>query len=75
MENLFILRKNRNRGANAVDPGRFSSRQGEKPLRSGREKRLASDPQYYSEGNRWYDPATEREGGMCHFDFVRISFT
>ena len=43
--------------ANAVDLEDFLSRQGEKLLRSGREKRLASDHSITVRGNRWYDHA------------------
>ena len=46
--------------ANAVDLEDFLSRQGEKLLRSGREKRLASDHSITVRGNRWYDHATEK---------------
>lgn len=55
--------------ANAVDLEDFLSRQGEKLLRSGREKRLASDHSITVRGNRWYDHATEKGG--CAIDFVR----
>lgn len=48
--------------ANAVDLEDFLSRQGEKLLRSGREKRLASDHSITVRGNRWYDHATEKGG-------------
>ena len=55
--------------ANAVDLEDFLVRQGEKLLRSGREKRLASDHSITIRGNRWYDHATEK-GGFA-VDFVR----
>lgn len=54
--------------ANAVDLEDFLSRQGEKLLRSGREKRLASDHSITVRGNRWYDHATEKGG--CAIDFA-----
>ena len=55
--------------ANAVDLEDFLVRQGEKLLRSGREKRLASDHSITIRRNRWYDHATEK-GGFA-IDFVR----
>ena len=58
--------------ANAVDLEDFLSRQGEKLLRSGREKRLASDHSITVRGNRWYDHATEKGG--CAIDFVRMFY-
>ena len=48
--------------ANAVDLEDFLVRQGEKLLRSGREKRLAGDHSITIRGNRWYDHATEKGG-------------
>src|SRR5699024_9438676 len=47
----------------------FLERQGEKLLRSGREKRLASDRSITIRGNRWYDHET-REGGLA-IDFLQ----
>lgn len=58
--------------ANAVDLEDFLSRQGEKLLRSGREKRLASDHSITVRGNCWYDHATEKGG--CAIDFVRMFY-
>lgn len=58
--------------ANAVDLEDFLSRQGEKLLKSGREKRLASDHSITVRGNRWYDHATEK-GGFA-IDFVRMFY-
>ena len=58
--------------ANAVDLEDFLSRQGEKLLRSGREKRLASDHSITVRGNQWYDYATEKGG--CSIDFVRMFY-
>ncbi len=59
--------------ANQVDLEDFLSRQGEKLLRSGREKRLASDHSITVRGNRWYDHATEK-GGYA-IDFVRMFYS
>lgn len=56
--------------ANQVDLEDFLSRQGEKLLRSGREKRLVSDHSITVRGNRWYDHATEK-GGYA-IDFVQM---
>lgn len=55
--------------ANAVDLEDFLVRQGEKLLRSGREKRLASDHSITVRGNEWYDHASEK-GGLA-IDFVQ----
>ncbi len=55
--------------ANNVDLADFLSRQGEKLIASGREKRLASDHSITVRGNEWYDHAVEK-GGYA-IDFVR----
>lgn len=51
--------------ANAVDLEDFLARQGEKLLRSGREKRLDSDHSITVRGNEWYDHASEKRRS-CH---------
>ena len=58
--------------ANRVDLEDFLSRQGERLLRSGREKRLASDHSITVRGNRWYDHAAEK-GGYA-IDFVQMYY-
>lgn len=58
--------------ANAVDLEDFLTRQGEKLLRSGREKRLASDHSITVRGNGWYDHASEK-GGLA-IDFVQMFY-
>lgn len=58
--------------ANAVDLEDFLIRQGEKLLRSGREKRLASDHSITVRGNQWFDHASEK-GGLA-IDFVRMFY-
>ncbi|MEA4816971.1 MAG: DUF3991 and toprim domain-containing protein [Lachnospiraceae bacterium] len=58
--------------ANAVDLEDFLIRQGEKLLRSGREKRLDSDHSITVRGNEWYDHAAEKGG--CAIDFVRMFY-
>lgn len=58
--------------ANEVDLEDFLSRQGEKLLRSGREKRLASDHSITVQGNRWYDHAAGTGG--CAIDFVQMRY-
>lgn len=58
--------------ANAVDLEDFLTRQGEKLLRSGREKRLASDHSITVRGNEWYDHASEK-GGLA-IDFVQMFY-
>lgn len=55
--------------ANNVDLADFLSRQGEKLIASGREKRLASDHSITVRGNEWYDHAVEKGG--YSIDFVR----
>lgn len=58
--------------ANAVDLEDFLTRQGEKLLCSGREKRLASDHSITVRGNEWYDHASEKGG--CAIDFVQMFY-
>ena len=58
--------------ANAVNLEDFLTRQGEKLLRSGREKRLASDHSITVRGNEWYDHAAEKGG--CAIDFVQMFY-
>ena len=58
--------------ANAVDLEDFLTRQGEKLLRSGREKRLTSDHSITVRGNEWYDHAAEKGG--CAIDFVQMFY-
>lgn len=58
--------------ANAVNLEDFLIRQGEKLLRSGREKRLASDHSITVRGNEWYDHAAEKGG--CAIDFVQMFY-
>lgn len=58
--------------ANAVDLEDFLTRQGEKLLRSGREKRLASDHSITVRGNQWFDHASEKGG--CAIDFVQMFY-
>ncbi|MCQ5144466.1 DUF3991 and toprim domain-containing protein [Enterocloster bolteae] len=58
--------------ANAVDLEDFLNRQGEKLLKSGREKRLASDHSITVWGNEWYDHAVEKGG--CAIDFVQMFY-
>ena len=50
--------------ANTVDLEAWLSARGEKLIRSGKEKRLASDHSITIRGNEWYDHAT-REGGAA----------
>lgn len=58
--------------ANAVDLEDFLTRQGEKLLRSGREKRLDSDHSITVRRNEWYDHASEK-GGLA-IDFVQMFY-
>lgn len=50
--------------ANAIDLEAWLTAHGEKLLRSGREKRLASDRSITVRGNEWFDHAT-RKGGLA----------
>lgn len=58
--------------ANEVDLIYFLEMQGEKLLRSGREKRLDSDRSITIRGNRWYDHGNG-EGGLA-IDFVQYYY-
>ena len=48
--------------ANNIDLAAFLEMKGEKLMRSGREKRLASDRSITIRGNEWYDHSAERGG-------------
>ena len=58
--------------ANTVDLVELLRQRGEKLLRSGREKRLASDHSITVRGNEWYDHASEK-GGLA-IDFVQMFY-
>ncbi len=58
--------------ANEVDLIYFLEMQGEKLLRSGREKRLDSDRSITIRGNRWYDHGNG-EGGLA-IDFIQYFY-
>ncbi len=60
------------RQANGVDLEQFLIGQGEKLLKAGREKRLASNHSVTINGNTWYDHATEK-GGLA-ITFVRYFY-
>lgn len=62
--------------ANEVDLVDFLEMHGEKLLRSGREKRLASDRSITVRGNRWYDHEKERGGLSIDFlqEYYGLSF-
>lgn len=53
--------------ANGVDLTDFLTRQGEKLIPSGRDKRLARDHSVTIRGNQWYDHATGQGGGAVSF--------
>jgi len=55
--------------ANSVDLEQFLTRQGERLIPSGRDKRLASDHSITIHGNSWYDHSSDR-GGLA-IDFIR----
>lgn len=58
--------------ANEVDLVHFLEIQGEKLLKSGREKRLESDRSITIRGNRWYDHGNG-EGGLA-IDFIQYFY-
>lgn len=62
--------------ANRVDLEHFLLQQGERLLKSGREKRLASDHSITVRGNEWYDHATGQGGYAIEFvkRFYNLSF-
>lgn len=72
MAGYVYFTEEQKRRANQVDLEDFLSRQGEKLLRSGREKRLSSDHSITVRGNRWYDHATEKGG--YPIDFVKMFY-
>ena len=62
--------------ANSVDLVRFLEMRGEKLIKSGREKRLASDHSITVRGNEWYDHSAESGGYAIDFvkQFYGLSF-
>ncbi|MGL5254058.1 MAG: DUF3991 and toprim domain-containing protein [Brevinema sp.] len=62
--------------ANSVDLEHFLLQQGERLLKSGREKRLTSDHSITVRGNEWYDHATDQGGYAIDFvkRFYNLSF-
>lgn len=62
--------------ANSVNLEHFLLQQGERLLKSGREKRLASDHSITVRGNEWYDHATGQGGYAIDFvkHFYNLSF-
>lgn len=53
--------------AGAVDLEEFLRQRGETLIRSGRDKRLASDHSVTIRGSEWYDHAAQRGGGPIAF--------
>lgn len=62
--------------ANNVDLEAFLEMKGEKLMRAGRERRLASDRSITIRGNEWYDHSAERGGYAIDFvkQFYGLSF-
>lgn len=60
--------------ANAVDLVDFLERQGEKLIKSGPEKRLASDHSITVRGNEWFDHAEGSKKGGLAIDFVQYYY-
>lgn len=63
--------------ANRVDLENFLEMQGEKLIKSGREKRLSSDHSITIRGNKWYDHSAEKGGYAIDFvkQFYNLSFS
>jgi len=63
--------------ANRVDLENFLEMQGEKLIKSGREKRLSSDHSITVRGNKWYDHSAEKGGYAIDFvkQFYNLSFS
>ncbi len=72
MAGFIYFTEEQKRRANEVNLESFLLRQGERLLKSGREKRLASDHSITVRGNQWYDHAIEKGGGAI--DFVKKCF-
>lgn len=60
--------------ANAVDLVYFLERQGEKLIKSGPEKRLASNHSITVRGNEWFDHAEGTKKGGLAIDFVQYHY-
>lgn len=71
--NFTEAQKNR---AASVDLEEFLRMRGERLIRSGGEKRMASDHSVTIRGSEWYDHAAERGGGPISFvrDFYGLSY-
>ncbi len=67
MAGFIYFTEEQKRRANEVNLESFLLRQGERLLKSGREKRLASDHSITVRGNQWYDHAIEKGGGAHPF--------
>ena len=72
MAGFIYFTEEQKRRANEVNLESFLLRQGERLLKSGREKRLASDHSITVRGNQWYDHAIEKGGGAI--DFVKMFY-
>lgn len=72
---IHFTQEQKNR-AGEVDLEEFLRQRGEQFIRSGREKRLASDHSVTVKGNAWYDHAAQRGGGPIAFlqRFYRMSY-
>ena len=60
--------------ANAVDLVYFLERQGEKLIKSGRDRRLESNHSITVRGNEWFDHAEGSKKGGLAIDFVRYHY-
>lgn len=74
MSEYIYFTNEQKRRANAVDLVDFLERQGEKLIKSGPEKRLASDHSITVRGSEWFDHAEgARKGGLA-IDFVQYHY-
>lgn len=74
MAGFIYFTEEQKRRANEVNLESFLLRQGERLLKSGREKRLASDHSITVRGNQWYDHAIEKGGGAMSLQKENIEF-
>ena len=76
MAGFIYFTEEQKRRANEVNLESFLLRQGERLLKSGREKRLASDHSITIRGCEWFDHATEQGGRAISFvkQFYGLSY-
>ena len=67
MNTYIPFTEEQKRQANEVDLEEFLRLRGERLLKSGPERRMASDHSVTIRGSRWYDHAREKGGGPVGF--------